>query len=127
MGRKKHQPSDDFGQRLGRLRKTRGLTQAQLAKATGVTQANISYYENGARDPTASALTLLAKALGVSADVLLGVKPGKPAAGDEIDASTRRLWRKLQRVQQLPDKERRTVLLLIDSLVEKATLKRAQG
>ena len=37
-----------FGQRLIAMRKARGLTQIQLAKAAATTQRAISYYENEA-------------------------------------------------------------------------------
>jgi transcriptional regulator with XRE-family HTH domain len=124
MGRKPHQ-SSEFGERLARLRKSRGLTQAQLAKATDVTQANISYYEHGARDPTASTIATLARALRVSTDVLLGVKP--PAAATELDAQTLRLWQKLDDIRRLPEKDRRSVVQHVQALVERHALKRAHG
>jgi len=124
MGRKRHQPSE-FGARLARLRKSRGLTQAQLAAATGVTQANISYYENGAQDPTASTIATLVRALRVSADVLIGVRPGKPL--NDLDTQTLRLWRKLDEVKRLPEKDRRNVVEHIQALIDRQTLKRAQG
>jgi transcriptional regulator with XRE-family HTH domain len=124
MGRKRHQPSD-FGVRLARLRKNRGLTQAQLAAAAGVTQANISYYENGARDPTASTIAILSRALRVSTDVLLGMKPAR--AVNDLDTQTLRLWRKLDEVKRLPEKDRRSVVQHIEALLERQTLKRAQG
>jgi transcriptional regulator with XRE-family HTH domain len=52
-----------FGQRLVALRQARGLTQVQLAKATGMTQRAISYYEIEAEFPPAPALITLAQAL----------------------------------------------------------------
>ncbi len=73
--RKKEDAS--FGPRLTAIRKARGLTQVDLAKAAGSTQRAISYYENDDGIPRASAVIALAKVLKVSADELLGRKPPK--------------------------------------------------
>ena len=40
---------DLVGQRIKRLREARGLTQQELAKASGITQAMLSQIENGQR------------------------------------------------------------------------------
>lgn len=45
MPRKKKEDAS-FGPRLAALCKARGLTQVQLAEATGTTRRSISYYEN---------------------------------------------------------------------------------
>jgi transcriptional regulator with XRE-family HTH domain len=117
MPRKK---SEDFSfvPRLATLRKARGLTQVQLAEATKTTQRSISYYENDDGVPPSSIVMVLAQALQVSADELLGLKPppktATAASGD--DAETRRLWKRFQAVTQLPEKDRRAVIRLINSL-----------
>lgn len=105
----------DFGERLIRLRKARGLTQVELAEAIGGTQRSISYYENHASYPPAPALIALAKALRVSTDELLGVKATK-AVREEVNAEERRLWKKFQQVGDLPERDQRAVLRLINSL-----------
>lgn len=74
MPRKKKEDSS-FGPRLATLRKARGLTQVQLAEATKTTQRSISYYENDDGVPPSSIVMVLAQALQVSADELLGLKP----------------------------------------------------
>ncbi|MGH9391920.1 MAG: helix-turn-helix domain-containing protein, partial [Vicinamibacteria bacterium] len=76
MPRKKRQRSG-FGERLRTLRKARGLTQVQLAKAASTTQRAISYYENEPGYPPVPAAIALADALAVSTDELLGVKAQK--------------------------------------------------
>src|ERR1035441_4182331 len=80
-----------FGQRLVNLRQARGLTQIQLAKATGMTQRAISYYEIEAEFPPAPALITLAHTLEVTTDELLGVQPPRPAAREH--PQEQRLWR----------------------------------
>jgi transcriptional regulator with XRE-family HTH domain len=55
--------------RAARLAAT--LTQAALADMLGVTQKDISRWETGVREPSATWIKKLAEALGVSADELL--------------------------------------------------------
>lgn len=42
---------NNTGSRLMSLRHNRGVTQAELAEALGVTQATVASWENGRRDP----------------------------------------------------------------------------
>jgi len=113
----------DFGDRLTQLRKERGLTQVQLAEALGATQRAISYYENECDCPPGPILVELARVLRVSTDELLGVKAIRGLKlVNGADAETRRLWKKFQQVMRLPEKDRRAVIRLVNSLVQaKAT------
>ena len=117
MPRKKRTGSD-FGERLTRLRKARGITQIQLAEVIGSTQRAISYYENEAAHPPALVLPDLAKALGVSLEELLGVKKMK---AEKQDPETRRLWKKFQQVRALPERDQRALIRMINSLVQAKT------
>lgn len=110
-------PGHPFGKRLVMLRMERGLTQVDLAKLIGSTQRSISGYETIAELPPAHVLVKLAKAFGVSADELLGLQPPKAAAKPYEDPETRRLWKKFQQVRELPIKDQRAVIRLINSLV----------
>lgn len=103
-----------FGKRLVALRQARGLTQIELAKVADTTQRAISYYETEAEFPTAAALIPLARALGVTTDELLGVKPAKL---DQGNPQHRRLWKRFQRMASLPERDQRAVIRLINSLV----------
>ncbi len=53
------------------LRKRTGMTQAALAKASGVSQTYLNELERGKKGGSATALKKLAGALGVSMDVLV--------------------------------------------------------
>jgi transcriptional regulator with XRE-family HTH domain len=55
-------------------RQRAGLTQAELAEATGVTDETISRIERGRYEPAVSTLFRLAEALEVSLDYLAGEK-----------------------------------------------------
>ena len=56
----------EIGKKIKTLRKTRGMTQFQLADALGVERASISNYETGRRFPHLQQLEQIAKILGVS-------------------------------------------------------------
>jgi transcriptional regulator with XRE-family HTH domain len=103
-----------FGRRLAELRQRRGVTQAELGKAVGVSQRVIAYYETETEQPPGALLVDLAKALRVSADVLLGLK----AVKDGTSPRTARLLKRLRKVEELPAADRRAVLKLVDALVE---------
>jgi len=59
--------------RIKELRKTLGLTQAELAEKVGVDKAAVSIWENIRFNPTLETATQLAHVLGCSTDYLLGV------------------------------------------------------
>lgn len=61
-----------FAERLKELRTENDLSQASLAKAIGVSQKAIDYWERGVNEPKATYIIALAKYFGVSYDYLLG-------------------------------------------------------
>lgn len=63
-----------LSERLKDLRKEKALSQQQLAKAIGVTQKAIDFWEKGINEPKASYIVLLAKYFDVSTDYLLGIE-----------------------------------------------------
>lgn len=62
----------DFGARIRIMRKSLGLTQADLAKKIGVTKQAITTYETGIREPSFKNLIKLSRVLNVTTDWLLG-------------------------------------------------------
>ena len=121
---KKVRPASEFGRKLVELRQARGLTQTELAELIGSTQRAISHYETVADYPPAPTIRDLASALKVTTDELLGLKaPAKTKSND--DAETRRAWKKFQQVMALPEKDRRAVIRLINSLVGSTNIKKA--
>jgi transcriptional regulator with XRE-family HTH domain len=110
----KKEPHTAFGKRLFTLRKTRGLTQVQLAEALGTTQRVISYYETDAELPPSSVIIPLARALAVSTDELLGLRPAKSNGNSSVEKQ--RLWKRFQKMEALPTKDQRAVIRLINSL-----------
>ncbi len=61
-----------FAERLKNLRKEKGLSQAELAKALNLTQRKISYLETGQFEPDLTILWKLSSYFGVSCDYLIG-------------------------------------------------------
>lgn len=103
-----------IAKRLKEARLRRGLMQAEVAKAVGVKQPVLSECESGEIRLHGALLVRLATVLRVSADEILGLKashsPPPPSA---------RLVRRLQRIEELPATDRRSVLSVLDALLEK--------
>ena len=57
---------EKISRKIKALRKTRGMTQEQLAEKLGVQRATVSNYEIGRRSPHIKELERIASALGVS-------------------------------------------------------------
>jgi transcriptional regulator with XRE-family HTH domain len=107
----------NFGQRLKNLRQARGFTQAELAKRIGCSQQIVEHYENRAKYPPIAMIPVIAKALRVSTDELLGVKPFK----DEELAKNKKLMRRFCDVADLSLRAQRSVFHLINVLKDRQT------
>jgi transcriptional regulator with XRE-family HTH domain len=62
---------DHVGKRIREVRKSRGMTQDQLAAATGLSKSFISEVENDSRNASSKNLLNIANALGASVEYLL--------------------------------------------------------
>lgn len=111
----KERTIEGFGERLSQIRRSRGMTQAELGKAAGVSNRVIAYYEQDGAQPPGAMLVDLAKALRVSTDQLLGLKPPK----EKRSPRTARLLKRLQKIEQLPPTDQRVVLKLVDGLLQR--------
>ena len=72
-----------FAVRLAELRVERGMNQRQVSGELGVSQAVLSHYENGLREPKLEFVLKLCSYYGVTADYLLG------RTDERADAATR--------------------------------------
>ena len=70
-----------FSQTMSALRRERGLSQRAAAADLRISQALLSHYENGAREPGLDFLCRACEYYGVSADYLLGRTDTDAAAG----------------------------------------------
>lgn len=66
----------EFGKRLRKARIDKGISQEELARAIGMTQASISQFEKGLRMPTPANVHRLARILDVYDVDLLGDNQG---------------------------------------------------
>ena len=92
---------------LTRLRAHYRMNQVELARITGLSQGCISQLETGERLPSPETLALIAKALEVSEEELMG---------NSDDLERMHLMRDYQ---SLPRQDKRLVLQLIDRLSKK--------
>ena len=90
-----------LGEVLQTARRAHGLTQDELADAAGITQAALSRYEQGLREPDEAILTSLAAKLGVTVGFLRSA--GSVQGAVAVDAHMRRRatakathWRQLE-------------------------------
>ena len=60
-----------LGERIGAVRRSRGLSQAELARRLGISASAMGMYEQGRREPPAQTLVALSRELEVSTDFLL--------------------------------------------------------
>jgi transcriptional regulator with XRE-family HTH domain len=117
--------NDDFGPRLAKLRNAAGLTQRQLEAASGISHRMIAYYEKRSDLPPGHVIATLADALGISSDELIG-KKATPATSKRNPAS-RRLLRRLQQLEKLPLKDKKAVLAIIDTYLDRNRLAAKAG
>ena len=66
-----------LGARIAALRRSRGMSQGQLAQCLGVSPSAVGMYEQGRREPAAATLVALAACFGVSTDYLLTGRPNQ--------------------------------------------------
>ena len=64
---------DTIGERITKARLRLNMNQKELCEKTGITESTLSRFERGLREPRASAIKELSKALEVSFDYLMGV------------------------------------------------------
>lgn len=67
----------ELGLRITESLQKRGITQRELATRIGVTEAVISRYISGEREPKPDVLANIATALSTTSDYLLGIESGE--------------------------------------------------
>ena len=108
----------EVGGRIRTLRLARGLTQVDLAETLEITQSNLSAIERGARGLTVHQVVKLARALRSTTDEILS--PAKTTAkGDQEALKDRRFLRRLQKVDQLPERDQQALLRTLDAFLGK--------
>jgi len=85
-----------MGQRLQKLREATGMSQSQLARASGIPVGTLQGWEQGRRKPLLETAAVVAKALGVAIEDLAGpvtipASAGPAPAGAPKSKKTRRI------------------------------------
>lgn len=109
-----HSPfASEIGERIARLRKTRGMTQVDLARQLRLKQPQISEYERGLVQVRSQTVVAIARILRVRTDDILGLgkqvsRGRKPSHG---------LIERMRRIADLPKKDRQALLRTIDGFL----------
>jgi transcriptional regulator with XRE-family HTH domain len=121
MGRPAKSKRTEFGERLLTARLHLGLTQAQVADKVGITQQSYAAWERYDTALKPQHLVLLADALQVSVEHLLGAKePPKRGSGP-----TGRMRRLFEAASKLPRSQQQKVAELVELFVERHSDKAA--
>ena len=108
--------AERVAKKIVELRKSRGLTQSQLASLTGISRTLLANYELGRTHLTDDTIIRLAQALKVSTDKLLGVD-----AKEDITAlPSIRLVRRMREIATLPQADQKVILKTIDNFLKGA-------
>lgn len=99
----------DLGKKIQSLLDERGISRKEFSAMTGLTEAAISRYCTGAREPKSITLAAIANALGVSVDELLGT----PCENPKVLEDAMRLVARSAKNISAEDKRK-----LINSLIE---------
>ena len=90
-----------FGERLKKLRHSKGITQKELAEQLQIGRSSIAEYEAGKKTPTGPVVAKIAKYFSVSTDYLLGLTDDPTPKSGELPEF---LKEKLKRLEELQKK-----------------------
>lgn len=103
-----------LGDRIKKLREGKNISQKELAKELGVTDAMVSMYENDKKNPSLEVITKLAAFFNVSTDYLLGAETMQDS---EMPKNIRAVARDLL---DLPEENRKLAIDMIKMMSKKA-------
>jgi len=70
-----------IGSRLLARANALGISQGEVGRRVGVSRISVNNWVHGRARPTAPHIVLIARALGISSDDLLGITPEQPTEG----------------------------------------------
>jgi transcriptional regulator with XRE-family HTH domain len=88
------------GELIAQIRRTAGLTQAELARRSGLQSSVLSAYEHGRRQPSVSALARIARAAGLELEI------SPLADADALERSGEVLVQVLELADRMPSRQR---------------------
>jgi len=108
---------DSFGKRLTERRKAARLSQKQLAEQFGTAHSTIGKYERDEMKPSIEAAKRLAGLLDTTVAYLLA-EPGAELLADA------QMMRRLNDIQQLPERQRESLLMTVDHFIKASKVAR---
>jgi transcriptional regulator with XRE-family HTH domain len=108
-----------LGQRIAEARKAAGITQVELASMLGIAQQTMAHYEGGVSRIPVVLLPVVAKAVDVSVESLVG-EEAKRAGSKRGPAS--KLQQQLDQIAQLPRTRQKFVMDMLDTVLAQASL-----
>ncbi len=98
------------GERIRELRKSRRITQTDLAKGVHVTQQTVTAWESGRAIPNANTLDSLADYFNVSSDYLLG-RTDEPKSNEELTNNQKLVAYSID--PDISDEERQAIIEMV--------------
>ena len=112
MGRPAKSPQPAYGRHLASLRQAAGFSQQELADKIGTRQSTIASWERAAKPPKGEFLRILAKTLGVSADLLLQMEQLQKHPGPAS-----KIERLFHEVSSLPRRRQERIATVVQALL----------
>ena len=103
-------------EKIRKLRKSRGISQAELADLTGMHKGHISRTETGKYQPSIEFLKKLSEALGVTTDYLLDEEVDDFSP---VQIQNKNLAERIRLIEKLTPKEQEAIINIIDGLLTK--------
>ncbi len=107
---------DSFGKRLADCRKTKNLSQKELAEIFNTSHTTIGKYERDEMNPSIEAAKKLAKILDTTVGYLLGETKDSDLFKDP------KMLQRFQDIVNLPEDQRKSLLLNIDHFIRSAKI-----
>ena len=104
---------ESVGDRLQKIRKQKGFTQAEVATIVGTTRESIAAYESGRVRLSDDMLARFSIALATSADQILGLS-GQPTE----EPPAMKIMRRVRQIEQLPLAKQKVLLQTIDGYLK---------
>ncbi|MGE9927530.1 helix-turn-helix domain-containing protein [Megasphaera elsdenii] len=109
-------------QRIKQMMQIRNITQADLARITGIRASSISDYLSGKYQPKQDKIALIADALSVNPGWLMGYdEPKKPVSSSIVEKKGN--WDLLAHYQKLSENEQKTIATMIKNGIQDFTVK----
>jgi transcriptional regulator with XRE-family HTH domain len=120
----KSQEISTFAQNLSRIRKQRGLSQADLADISGLTRRTINHYENRVSQPPFEKIEAIATALNIKTSELLDKNSKAAHINQNVDLTgiDPRSVKKLKDILSLPPEDRNDLYRILNKMLRKNQL-----